>query len=596
MRRENDRMGGWWTSLPSAELGDDRRTVVLQALDDQGCAHWPEVSAATLDHWPELLRITCSRCPLDVVFKFFSNHNDLERELEGHRLLGEVGLTSGRSRVALPLYVTTSPRPALVHHYLGHPDFFVAVQKILESGDETLLVGALTQLAETLSILHRRSTDCAPLVALGQLASVQDCLELLQDYRSDATFGEIASRLLQLQDEWRARPSGGFPTSLVHGDLGPGHVLWDPDRGELLLIDLESVHRDSFLVDIGTVTAEAQVSVLGPGRRFGRRGAIHWVFSARILLEAERPYRGVPRATMWQAYFMGQRFVFISRLEMLDERGRCGCLETAERIWGAVRRERSKGRLSPQTRTILFDFYNTLVVIDADEDSAESYEEVLRRVSEVLDRSTVPSLSGSELRDLLTGEVVRLTRESEEQYPEVDLRIAWLNVLSGPEVGVPLEWLSRNGEELLRDLMARYRRFSIRDLHLVPGALEILGRLDQHGLRLGVVSNAQTLFLDDELARSGLSPLLDCVVVSGAHGFRKPDPRLFRLALERLHTDPAEAVFVGDNLSEDILGAQGVGLRAIYIHPHYGQTFCKDCTPDDVLAGLSDLPAYLGIA
>jgi putative hydrolase of the HAD superfamily len=65
----------------------------------------------------------------------------------------------------------------------------------------------------------------------------------------------------------------------------------------------------------------------------------------------------------------------------------------------------------------------------------------------------------------------------------------------------------------------------------------------------------------------GLTSLLEVMVISEEVGIKKPDPRIFRMALDRLGVDASEAVFVGDNLELDIAGARGVGMRALWLNP-----------------------------
>jgi len=47
----------------------------------------------------------------------------------------------------------------------------------------------------------------------------------------------------------------------------------------------------------------------------------------------------------------------------------------------------------------------------------------------------------------------------------------------------------------------------------------------------------------------------------------KPDPRIFQIALERAGLEPAQAAYVGDLYSIDVLGARAAGLRAVLMNP-----------------------------
>src|SRR5262245_56249570 len=59
-------------------------------------------------------------------------------------------------------------------------------------------------------------------------------------------------------------------------------------------------------------------------------------------------------------------------------------------------------------------------------------------------------------------------------------------------------------------------------------------------------------------------------------GVEKPDPRIFRLALERAGVRAEEAVYVGDLYSVDVLGARAAGLSAVLLDPG-GCWGARDC-------------------
>jgi putative hydrolase of the HAD superfamily len=55
------------------------------------------------------------------------------------------------------------------------------------------------------------------------------------------------------------------------------------------------------------------------------------------------------------------------------------------------------------------------------------------------------------------------------------------------------------------------------------------------------------------------------VLVSGEFGVRKPDPKIFQTAYERLQVQPEDCLMVGDNLTADIEGARNVGMQAVWM-------------------------------
>jgi putative hydrolase of the HAD superfamily len=99
---------------------------------------------------------------------------------------------------------------------------------------------------------------------------------------------------------------------------------------------------------------------------------------------------------------------------------------------------------------------------------------------------------------------------------------------------------------------------------LRPEALGVIGLLRDRGLRIGLVSDC-TSELPDAWARLPLAPLIDAPVFSCVEGTRKPDPRLFRTAAERLDADPAACLYVGDGGGRELTGASGIGMRAVLL-------------------------------
>jgi HAD superfamily hydrolase (TIGR01549 family) len=134
-----------------------------------------------------------------------------------------------------------------------------------------------------------------------------------------------------------------------------------------------------------------------------------------------------------------------------------------------------------------------------------------------------------------------------------------------------------------------------------PDSLDVIRRLRQRGIRVGVLSNApssMTRFLE----RLGILPLLDFVVVSAMEGIKKPDRRIFERTLERAGVAPEEHLHVGDMYLEDILGADAVGIRSLLIDrgphamfPSFRESEGRDLAADQVVGDLRDVLARLGV-
>jgi putative hydrolase of the HAD superfamily len=116
-------------------------------------------------------------------------------------------------------------------------------------------------------------------------------------------------------------------------------------------------------------------------------------------------------------------------------------------------------------------------------------------------------------------------------------------------------------------LAERFRVLSTRSIAVKPGVPGLLGALRASGCRLALVSNTEALLTRVDLRRVELGGPFDAVLLSSEVGLRKPDPRIFHLALARIGVDPAEAVVVSNDLEADAGGARAAGLRSVLLSP-----------------------------
>jgi putative hydrolase of the HAD superfamily len=130
-----------------------------------------------------------------------------------------------------------------------------------------------------------------------------------------------------------------------------------------------------------------------------------------------------------------------------------------------------------------------------------------------------------------------------------------------------------------------------------PEAREALDLLVSRGLKLGIVTNAaQPMWLrDTELKGHGLLNYFpDCRISAADVGYLKPHPAIFEAALGRLGVTPDEAVFVGDNPTADIAGAQGAGMQAVLrVVSPVPPMLSGLIVPDGAINTLAELPAVL---
>ncbi len=126
------------------------------------------------------------------------------------------------------------------------------------------------------------------------------------------------------------------------------------------------------------------------------------------------------------------------------------------------------------------------------------------------------------------------------------------------------------------------------------GAREVLSALADRGLRLGLICNTGRTpgrMLRLVLERLGLASQLRVMTFSDEAELRKPHPEIFRRTLASLGVRPGEAVHIGDDVTTDVAGARGVGMRAI--HLLHATSASQDSRGAESIGSLLDLPARL---
>lgn len=128
---------------------------------------------------------------------------------------------------------------------------------------------------------------------------------------------------------------------------------------------------------------------------------------------------------------------------------------------------------------------------------------------------------------------------------------------------------------------------------LMPGAIELLEWLRSQSYTIGILSNGFKEVQHRKIRNAGLEPYIDIVVLSDDIGINKPDPRIYRYAMERAgQPDPSAHLMIGDNPDTDIAGALAAGWNAIwYLPERAGKSLADRFPPGATLVRtLSDIP------
>jgi len=119
---------------------------------------------------------------------------------------------------------------------------------------------------------------------------------------------------------------------------------------------------------------------------------------------------------------------------------------------------------------------------------------------------------------------------------------------------------------LIRTVLRAMYAVSEAHWQLEADTIPTLSLLRREGYRLGMISNASD---DDNVQalvdKAGIRQYFDFMLSSAAAGIRKPNPRIFSLALENWGIPPDRVAMIGDTLGADILGAKNAGLFSIWL-------------------------------
>lgn len=195
--------------------------------------------------------------------------------------------------------------------------------------------------------------------------------------------------------------------------------------------------------------------------------------------------------------------------------------------------------MTAATRGVIFDLFQTLTGLESERSDLPATSEVLG-----VDRGAWDQILTLRSRWRLAGGERDPYRIVRRMAHEIDPTIADERIREAAEMRV-----------------SRFRH----SLMSVPKAnVEALKQLREDGLRLGLISNADTM----EIAAwtdCPLAGLFDVEVFSCEVGLVKPEPAIYRRCLEALALEAGECLFVGDGGSNELLGARQAGLRTVFV-------------------------------
>jgi putative hydrolase of the HAD superfamily len=241
-------------------------------------------------------------------------------------------------------------------------------------------------------------------------------------------------------------------------------------------------------------------------------------------------------------------------------------------------------------RAVAFDVNGTLVEILTVDDAAQ----IFRAVGHFLTYQGI-DLRRHQVQDLYFQLMKEQQRTSTELYPEYDAVGIWRTIIARHQSDFTRALPAEKLAEMPEFLAEMSRGISRHRLRLYPHVRKVLRILREH-FPLALVTDAQSAYARGELHKVGLLDYFDPIVVSGDHGYRKPDRRLFQLALDGLQVPAENTVYIGNDMHRDIYGAREAGMHTVMFDSDQGTKQFADCVPDFTISDWRDLLKILELS
>jgi REG-2-like HAD superfamily hydrolase len=229
-------------------------------------------------------------------------------------------------------------------------------------------------------------------------------------------------------------------------------------------------------------------------------------------------------------------------------------------------------------KAVLFDFYNTLASYYPPRE--DIYISSCRELGiDVEAKALFTSLATADI--FYRNENSRSPIDSKNPEEKINFYVEYVTRIIGGA-----------GAEINRDaalqILAKIREYKW-EFQVYDDALPVLKTLKKRGLILGLISNvAQDM--EATYTKLGLQPYLNFKVTSAEVGYDKPRPEIFLAALKKAAVKPEEALYIGDQYQIDIVGARGVGIKALLIDRN---DYFPDLTDCPRIRSLTEIKEYI---
>jgi putative hydrolase of the HAD superfamily len=234
-------------------------------------------------------------------------------------------------------------------------------------------------------------------------------------------------------------------------------------------------------------------------------------------------------------------------------------------------------------RAIAFDVNGTLIEILTEDGMAQ----IFRAAGHFLTYQGI-DLRRHEVRDLYFEIMREQQKESPEAHPEFDAVGIWRRIIDTRMTDFTRELPAEKLAQMPLFLAEMTRGIARRRLRLYPHVRETLDLLRPR-FPLALVTDAQSAYARGELHKVGILDYFDPIIVSGDHGYRKPDPRLFQQMIDKLGVAAENTLYIGNDMHRDVYGAREVGMKTVMFDSGQGTKEYLGCVPDYTITHYREL-------
>ncbi len=199
-------------------------------------------------------------------------------------------------------------------------------------------------------------------------------------------------------------------------------------------------------------------------------------------------------------------------------------------------------------KAVVFDLYGTIVDVQVDEKSPHFW------YSLASDFFPSKNVSGDMLRNIYTHLIEMEEKDRGEGFL---LDVVFFRLLKKLKVNPSRENIKKFSQKFRKHSIVRLGKKSYTDL--------LLRTIRNSGYKLGLLSNTEELLSEYDLQTLNLEHKFDEIILSSSLGIKKPSIMIFDEILQRLNVNNQEAVFVGDNFEDDIVGALNAGIDVVFL-------------------------------